>query len=106
MKKFGVHLFLKCKKKRIRIKFILVILLQKLIRRSYIYNLRTKEKKFVKEQEVLDKNYSPKNYITERLECKSHDGRLIPLTITRHKDTKIDGTANVLLYGYGSYGNS
>ena len=74
--------------------------------RAYIYNLRTKEKKFVKEQEVLEKNYSPKNYITERLECKSHDGRLIPLTITRHKDTKIDGTANVLLYGYGSYGNS
>ena len=74
--------------------------------RAYIYNLRTKEKKFVKEEEVLDKHYSPKNYITERLECKSHDSRLIPLTITRHKDTKIDGTANVLLYGYGSYGNS
>jgi len=74
--------------------------------RAYIYNLRTKEKKFIKENEVLDKNYSPKNYITERLECKSHDGRLIPLTITRHKDTKIDGTANVLLYGYGSYGSS
>ena len=74
--------------------------------RSYIYNLKTKEKKFVKQQEVLDKNYSPKNYITERVECKSHDGRLIPLTITRHKDTKIDGTASILLYGYGSYGNS
>ena len=74
--------------------------------RVYIYNLKTKEKKFVKEQEVLDKNYSPKNYITERLECKSHEGRLIPLTITRHKDTKLDGNANVLLYGYGSYGNS
>jgi len=74
--------------------------------RTYIYNLRTKEKKFIKELKVLDKNYSPKNYITERLECKSHDGRLIPLTITRHKDTKVNGTANVLLYGYGSYGNS
>ncbi len=75
--------------------------------RSYIYNLRSKEKKFVKEQKVLDKDYSPKNYITERVECKSHhDGRLIPLTITRHKDTKINGTANVVLYGYGSYGSS
>ena len=74
--------------------------------RSYLYNLKTKEKKLVKEQEVLDKNYSSKNYITERLDCKSHDGRLIPLTITRHKETKIDGTANVLLHAYGSYGNS
>ena len=74
--------------------------------RAYIYNLKTKEKKFVKEEQILDKDFSPKNYITERLECKSHDGRLIPLTITRHKDVKIDGTANVLLHGYGSYGNS
>ena len=30
----------------------------------------------------------------------------MPLTITRHKKTKIDGSANLLLYGYGSYGNS
>ena len=74
--------------------------------RSYIYNLRTRGKKFIKQQEVLDKNYSPKNYITERLECRSHDSRLIPLTITRHKDTKIDSTANVLLHAYGGYGHS
>ena len=35
-----------------------------------------------------------------------HDERLVPLTITRHKKTKLDGSANLLLYGYGSYGNS
>ena len=40
------------------------------------------------------------------MECKSHDGRLIPLTITRHKKTKLDGSANVLLYGYSSYGST
>ena len=28
------------------------------------------------------------------------------MTITRHKKTKIDGSAKLLLYGYGSYGNS
>ena len=31
---------------------------------------------------------------------------MVPLTITRHKKTKLDGSANLLLYGYGSYGNS
>ena len=31
-------------------------------------------------------------------EFKSHDGRMVPLTITRHKKTKIDGSANLLLY--------
>ncbi len=71
--------------------------------RTYIYNLKTKEKKLVKEQ-IIPSGHSPENYITERLECKSHDGRMIPLTITRHKKTKLDGSANVLLYGYSSYG--
>ena len=42
----------------------------------------------------------------ERIDYKSHDGRLVPLTITRHKNTKLDGSANLLLYGYGSYGSS
>jgi oligopeptidase B len=73
--------------------------------RVYLYNLRTKDKKFVKEQEIPS-GHNPDDYIVERLECKSHDGRIIPLTITRHKKTKIDGSANLLLYGYGSYGVS
>jgi Protease II len=31
---------------------------------------------------------------------------MVPITITRHKNTPLDGSANLLLYGYGSYGNS
>ncbi len=73
--------------------------------RTYVYNLKTKERKLVKEQEIPS-GHNPNDYIVERLECSSHDGRKVPITITRHKKTKIDGSANVLLYGYGSYGNS
>ena len=73
--------------------------------RVYKYNLSNKSKKLVKEQEIPS-GHNKDNYIVERVEFKSHDGRLVPLTITRHKNTKIDGTANLLLYGYGSYGNS
>ena len=73
--------------------------------KTYLYNLKTKEKKLVKEQEIPS-GHNPDDYIVERLECPSHDGRLIPITITRHKKTKIDGSANLLLYGYGSYGSS
>ena len=73
--------------------------------RVYLYNLLTKNKKLVKEQEIPS-GHNSEDYIVERIEYKSHDGRLVPLTITRHKKTKIDGTANILLYGYGSYGNS
>ncbi len=73
--------------------------------RTYLYNLSSKEKKLVKEQKIPSGHF-PENYIVERLECRSHDDKIIPLTITRHKNTKIDGSANVLLYGYGSYGHS
>ena len=73
--------------------------------KTYLYNLKTKEKKLVKEQEIPS-GHNPDDYIVERLECSSHDGRLVPITITRHKKTKIDGSANLLLYGYGSYGSS
>ena len=73
--------------------------------RVYSYNLQTKEKALVKEQEIPS-GHDPSDYVVERIEYKSHDGRLVPLTITRHKNTKLDGSANLLLYGYGSYGSS
>ncbi len=73
--------------------------------RTFLYNLKSKEKKIVKEQEIPS-GHNPDDYIVERLECSSHDGRMVPITITRHKNTNLDGSANLLLYGYGSYGNS
>ena len=73
--------------------------------RTYLYNLKTKERKLLKEQEIPS-GHNSDDYIVERLECSSHDNRLIPLTITRHKNTPVDGSANLLLYGYGSYGSS
>ena len=73
--------------------------------RTYLYNLKTKDRKLVKEQEIPS-GHNPDDYIVDRLECPSHDGRMVPITITRHKNTTIDGSANLLLYGYGSYGNS
>ena len=73
--------------------------------RTYLYNLKSKEKKLLKEQEIPS-GHNPADYIVERLDCSSHDGKLIPITILRHKNSKIDGSSNLLLYGYGSYGSS
>ena len=73
--------------------------------RVYKYNLLNKSKELVKEQEIPS-GHDKDDYIVERVEFKSHDGRDVPLTITRHKKTKIDSSANLLLYGYGSYGHS
>jgi len=73
--------------------------------RVYSYNLNSRKKKLVKEQQIPS-GHNPNDYIVERVDCKSHDGRMVPLTITRHKNTTLDGSANLLLYGYGSYGSS
>ena len=73
--------------------------------RTYLYNIKTKEKKLVKEQ-IIPSGHEPIDYIVERIECESHDGRIVPITITRHKETPVDGSAELLLYGYGSYGHS
>ncbi len=73
--------------------------------RVYSYNLLEKSKKLVKEQKIPS-GHNPDDYIVERIEYKSHDDRMVPLTIIRNKKTKINGSANLLLYGYGSYGNS
>ena len=40
----------------------------------YQYNLKSKKKKLIKEQ-VIPSGHNPDDYIVERKECKSHDGK-------------------------------
>lgn len=68
-------------------------------------NLDTMDTKLMKEQEIPS-GFEKDNYIVKRLYAKSHDGVNIPLTIFMKKNINLDGNNPVLLYGYGSYGNS
>lgn len=69
------------------------------------YNMRTRERVLLKTQDVPSGHDAAK-YVTRRLMAPSHDGELVPVSILYHKDTKLDGSAPCLLYGYGSYGIS
>jgi oligopeptidase B len=72
---------------------------------TYDYNLATKERTLLKQQEVLGGKFNSENYISERQYALSRDGiTKIPISIVYNKKFKKDGTAPVLLYGYGSYG--
>ncbi len=73
--------------------------------RIYEYDIVTKEKKLVKETEIPS-GHDPKKYVVERIKAKSHDGRLIPISLVRLKDTKQDGKSKILLYSYGAYKHS
>ena len=71
----------------------------------YEYDVVTKEKKLVKEIEIPSGHDSTK-YITERIKAKSHDGRMIPISLVRRKDAKPNGESKILLYAYGAYKHS
>lgn len=70
---------------------------------THDYNMDTREKTLLKTREVPS-GHNSSDYIVDRVMAPSHDGELIPVTVLRHKDTPMDGSAPMLLYGYGSYG--
>ena len=72
---------------------------------QYDYDLNTKSKKLLKQQEVVG-GYTPENYTSERIMVKSRDGVMIPVSIVYKKGFNKDGQSPVLLYAYGSYGSS
>ncbi len=73
--------------------------------RVYEYDILTKEKKLVKETEIPS-GHDPSKYVVERIKAKSHDGRLIPISLVRLKEAKQDSKSKVLLYAYGAYKHS
>ncbi len=72
---------------------------------TFDYDMRTGERTLLKQEPVLG-DFSPEDYVTERLYATASDGTRIPISLVRRRDTPVDGTAPLLLYGYGSYGFS
>ena len=71
--------------------------------RIYDYDMATRERTLRKEQEIPS-GHNPENYVTRRIFAPAHDGETIPVTLVWHKDTPLDGSAPLWLYGYGAYG--
>jgi oligopeptidase B len=69
----------------------------------YDFNMKTKERKLLKQQEVLG-DFNPNNYETKRIYATAEDGTKIPISILYRKGVKRHGNNPFLLYGYGSYG--
>ncbi len=72
---------------------------------TYDYNMTTKERTLLKQDEVIGK-FDPKDYQSERHYAIANDGTKIPISLVYKKRLEKDGTNPLLLYGYGSYGNS
>lgn len=70
------------------------------------FNMRTKNKTVLKEQEVLGGKFKKENYTSERIWATAKDGTKIPMSVVYRKDIKKDGTNPLLQYAYGSYGST
>ncbi|MEM9028050.1 MAG: S9 family peptidase [Pseudomonadota bacterium] len=69
------------------------------------YDMSTRERTLRKTQEVPS-GHAPFDYVTRRIYARARDGETVPISLLYHRNTVIDGSAPVLLYGYGSYGIS
>jgi len=69
----------------------------------YEHDMDTATDKLLKQQEVVGV-FNAENYTSERVWVTALDGARVPLSIVHHKDTPLNGSAPLLLYGYGSYG--
>ncbi len=72
---------------------------------TYDYNMNTRQFTTLKEQEVLG-GFNKDDYRSERIYVTARDGAQVPVSIVYHKSFVKNGQQPLLLYGYGSYGNS
>ncbi len=72
---------------------------------TYDYNMETRERALRKRQEIPS-GHNAEDYVTRRLFAPAPDGETVPVSLLFRKDTPLDGTAPVFLYGYGAYGIS
>lgn len=74
-------------------------------RSVFDYDVSTRESVLRKQQPVLG-GYDPSLYVSRRLHAAASDGTKIPVSLVTRRTTPLDGSAPLLLYGYGSYGIS
>ncbi|NRB58938.1 MAG: S9 family peptidase [Winogradskyella sp.] len=70
------------------------------------FNMNTKSKKVLKEQEVLGGKFKKENYTSKRIWATADDGTKIPMSMVYRKGITMDGKNPLLQYAYGSYGST
>ena len=69
------------------------------------YDMAARTRVLRKTQEVPS-GHDPSLYVTRRVMAPAKDGETVPVSLLYRQETKLDGTAPLLLYGYGAYGMS
>ena len=69
------------------------------------YDMAQRTRILLKTQEIPS-GHDPEHYVVRRLRARASDGVEIPVTVLHRRGTPVDGSAPLLLYGYGAYGLS
>ncbi|MBJ7404145.1 MAG: S9 family peptidase [Bradyrhizobium sp.] len=69
----------------------------------YDYDM-VKRTRVLRKRQEIPSGHDASDYVTTRIMATSHDGAEVPVSILHRRGLKLDGTAPLLLYGYGSYG--
>ena len=69
------------------------------------YDLRTRAR-VLRKRQAIPSGHDPRDYVTRRLLAAAPDGARVPVTLLHRAGQPLDGTAPLLLYGYGAYGHA
>ena len=72
---------------------------------TYDYNMNSGQRSLLKQDEVVG-GYDSDKYMSKRMYAAARDGNSVPISIVYRKDLKKEEAQNLLLYGYGAYGNT
>jgi oligopeptidase B len=74
-------------------------------RQVFDYDMETRQRTLRKVQDVPS-GHDPGRYVTRAIDAPAADGVGIPVTLLYRKNTPLDGSAPLWLYGYGAYGET
>jgi oligopeptidase B len=69
------------------------------------YDMSAHTRVLRKTQEIPS-GHDPSLYVTRRVMAPAKDAETVPISLLYREETKLDGSAPLLLYGYGAYGMS
>jgi oligopeptidase B len=71
---------------------------------TYDYDMAARQRLLLKKQ-MTPKDFDAAAYVVRSVLAATPDGEKVPISLLYRRQTPIDGTAPLLIYGYGAYGH-
>jgi oligopeptidase B len=72
---------------------------------TYDYDMAARQRFLLKKQ-MTPRDFDAAAYVVRSVLAPAPDGETVPISLLHRRETPIDGTAPLLIYGYGAYGHA